>query len=154
MEALLPRILLWLILFISPLTLYAQNKEAISQWVKQILLNTLSLDYTYQASNDSELRKNYTANAWDALSNFLGNYLDVIRENQLTLHPIFITEPYVVEQGMALGVHFWRVNEVVSIPELKVTISFSLIVIEANPQPDGGGRLLIQSMDMIKKDNP
>ncbi|WP_454786122.1 hypothetical protein [Legionella sp. WA2024007413] len=153
MEALLPRILLWLILFISPLTLYAQNKEEISQWVKQILLNTLSLDYTYKASDDSELRKNYTANAWDALSNFLGNYLDVIRENQLTLHPIFITEPYVVEQGMALGVHFWRVNEVVSIPELKVTISFSLIVIEANPQPDGGGRLLIQSMDMIKKDN-
>ncbi|WP_454783013.1 hypothetical protein [Legionella sp. WA2022007384] len=153
MKALLPRILLWLVLFISPLTLYAQNDEQISRWVKQILLNTLSVDYTYKASDDSELRKNYTENAWDALTNFLGNYLDVIRVNQLTLHPTFITEPYVVEQGKALGVYYWRVNEVVSIPELNLTIAFSLIVIEANPQADGGGRLLIQSMDMIKKEN-
>ncbi|PWY56900.1 hypothetical protein DGG96_04045 [Legionella qingyii] len=153
MNALLPRILLWLVLVISPFTLYAQNDAEICQWAKQILLNTLSVDYNYQASDDAELRKNYTANAWDALTNFLGNYLDVIRENHLTLHPKVIAEPYVAEKGFALGVHFWRINEVFSIPELNLTIAFSLIVIEANPQPSGSGRLLIQSIDMIKKEN-
>jgi len=112
----------------------------------------LSIDYNYKADDDSELRKNYTKDGWNALSDFLGNYINVVREQQLTLHPVFTIEPFVTAKGIALKeIHYWRVNEVVSIPELKLTIAFSLLVIEANPTPNG--HFLIQSMDMIKKDN-
>ncbi|WP_392538055.1 hypothetical protein [Legionella sp. 227] len=156
MNTLLQRILLWLLLFISPYALYAQNDYTqndaeVCQWVKKILLSTLSVDYNYDSSNDTELHKNYTGNAWNALTDFLGNYLEVIKNQQLTLHPTLITEPYIAEKGIALNIHYWRVNEVVSIPELNLTIAFSLIVIEANPLPHG--HLLIQSMDMVKKEN-
>ncbi|MBN9228847.1 MULTISPECIES: hypothetical protein [Legionella] len=152
MKSLCQKTLIWFILFLCPLSLYAQDDAEVCQWVKKILLNTLSIDYNYKADDDSELRKNYTKDGWNALSDFLGNYINVVREQQLTLHPVFTIEPFVTAKGIALKeIHYWRVNEVVSIPELKLTIAFSLLVIEANPTPNG--HFLIQSMDMIKKDN-
>lgn len=150
MKSLLQRTLLWLLLFISPLTLYAQNDAEVLQWVKQILLETFSVDYTYKPSDDDQLRKNYTENAWSALIVFLGNYLPIIREERLTVHPVFITEPFIDEKGTFSGVRSWRVNEVMSFPELNIIVAFSLLVIETNAP---NGNYLIQSMDMVKKEN-
>lgn len=152
MNALLPRTLAWLVLFISPFTLYAQNDAEVCQWVNQTLLRTFSLDYTYDPSNeDIEVRNSYTMNAWNALTDFLGNYIPVIQEKRLTLHPVFITEPFIAEQGVYSGIHYWRTNEVISIPELNLIIAFSLIVLETNPSSNG--HYLIQSIDMVKKEN-
>ncbi|HHF0524109.1 TPA: DotI/IcmL family type IV secretion protein [Legionella anisa] len=136
---------------ISPFTLYAQSDNQICQWVKETLLATFSLDYTYKPSDDEELHKSYTENAWNALTEFLGNYLPIIQEKRLTLHPVFIKEPFITEKGTFSGVRSWRVNEVISIPELNIIIAFSVLVIEANPLSNG--RYLIQSMDMVKKEN-
>ncbi|KTD74548.1 DotI/IcmL/TraM family protein [Legionella tucsonensis] len=151
MKPFLQRILLWFVFFISPFTLYAQSDNQICQWVKGTLLDTFSLDYTYKPSDGEELRKSYTENAWDALTEFLGNYLPIIREKRLTLHPVFIKEPFIAEKGIFSGVHFWRVNEVLSIPELNIIIAFSVLVIETSPLSNG--RYLIQSMDMVKKES-
>ncbi|HHT0593700.1 TPA: DotI/IcmL family type IV secretion protein [Legionella anisa] len=151
MKSFLQRILLWVVFSISPFTLYAQSDNQICQWVKETLLATFSLDYTYKPSDDEELHKNYTENAWNALTEFLGNYLPIIQEKRLTLHPVFIKEPFITEKGTFSGVRSWRVNEVISIPELNIIIAFSVLVIEANPLSNG--RYLIQSMDMVKKEN-
>ncbi|AWN75434.1 DotI/IcmL family type IV secretion protein [Legionella anisa] len=151
MRSFLQRILLWVVFSISPFTLYAQSDNQICQWVKETLLATFSLDYTYKPSDDEELHKSYTENAWNALTEFLGNYLPIIQEKRLTLHPVFIKEPFITEKGTFSGVRSWRVNEVISIPELNIIIAFSVLVIEANPLSNG--RYLIQSMDMVKKEN-
>ncbi|KTC90817.1 hypothetical protein OQJ18_15105 [Fluoribacter dumoffii] len=143
--------LLWFMLLISPLTLYAQDETDVCQWVKQILTTTLSVDYTYEPANAAELKKNYSLNAWNALSSFLGSYVEVIKEQHLTLHPKFIKDPEISEQGIVSGITYWRVDEVVSLPELNLTIAFSLLIIKTNPSPYG--HFLIQSINMLKKEN-
>jgi hypothetical protein len=158
MNPLLQRTLFLLVLIFCPLTLYAHdNAEEVCQWVKPILLDTLSVDYQFKADDDTELRKNYTDTAWSALTMFLGSYLKIIKQQHLTLHPVFVEEPYVVrsevlKSGLLSGVRYWRVNTTIKIPELHFTIAFSLMIIGINPS--SYGHFAIQSMDMVKQDNP
>ncbi|MGL5742562.1 MAG: DotI/IcmL/TraM family protein [Legionella sp.] len=151
MRFILQRTLFLILLSVIPLSIYAQDDAEVSQWVKQTLANTLTMDYHYKPSDDNELRTYYTANGWAALAQFLGSYVPIIKERQLSLHPQFIKDPFVVEKGTISGTRFWRVETVVSITELHLMIAFSLIVLETNSPKNGN--LMIQSMDMVKKEN-
>lgn len=158
MNPLLQRTLFIFVLLLSPFTLYADDDaQEVCQWVKPILLDTLAVDYNIKASDDLELRKNYTDTAWSALTMFLGNYLKIIKEQHLMLHPVYVEEPYVarsgvLKSGLMSGIHYWRVNTTIKIPELRLTIAFSLMIIGINPS--SYGHFSIQSMDMVKQENP
>lgn len=148
MKSLLQKTLLYLVLATSSLNLYAQTDAEVCQWVKQIILNTLSIDYNYKFKDHVAFRKNYSDNAWNAIFVFLGGYVKIVRAQHLTLNPKFATDPFVESEGVSNGVHYWRVDSVVLVPELNEMVAFSMIVTKPFD------RFIIQSVDMVKKDNP
>ncbi|KTD63033.1 Macrophage killing protein with similarity to conjugation protein [Legionella santicrucis] len=148
MKSLLQKILLFVVLFTSSLNLYAQTDTEVTQWVKQIILDTLSIDYNYKVREHLAFRKNYSDNAWNALAVFLGGYVKIVREQHLTLHPKFAKEPFVESEGVSNGVKYWRVDSVVLVAEVNEMVAFSMVVTKPFD------RFIIQSVDMVKKDNP
>ncbi|KTC84292.1 DotI/IcmL/TraM family protein [Legionella cincinnatiensis] len=148
MKSLLQKTLLFVVLVTSSLNLYAQTDAEVTQWVKKIILDTLSVDYNYKSREHSVFRKNYSDNAWNALVVFLGGYLKVVREQHLTLHPKFAKEPFIESEGVSNGVQYWRVDSVVLVSEVNEMVAFSMIVTKPFD------RFIIQSVDMVKKDNP
>lgn len=148
MKSLLQKTLLYLILVTSSFNLYAQTDAEVCQWVKQIILNTLSIDYNYRFKDHTAFRKNYSDNAWNAIVAFLGGYVKIVKQQNLTLHPKFAKEPFVESEGVSNGARYWRVDSVVLVPELNEMVAFSMIVTKPFD------RFIIQSVDMVKKDNP
>ena len=142
---LLKTIIIVSILLLSPLVHADQNQD-VEQWVKDTTVNTFSVDYTQHQSDFDEIRSHYTMNAWSAITGFLSGYLDTIQNNKITVHPIFNDEPKVVNTGYYSGIHYWRVNQILTLPQLRVIIAFSIIVIEKSPNQSQP--YLIQSMDI------
>ena len=128
---------------------HAATDAEVEHWTKQTLTETIAINYDYDESDREAHKKRYTHFAWDSLSEFLGGYVQVVRDKHLTLHPVFLVEPArVVDSGVASGISYWRVDEEVSIPELKVVVAFSLIVIATTDS------FLVQSLSMEKQENP
>lgn len=148
MKSLLQKNLIFALLFSYSLTLHAETEAQVCQWVKQIIIETLSVDYNYKSREHTAFRKNYSNNAWSALVAFLGGYIKVVRAQQLTLHPKFVKEPFIESEGISNGVQYWRVDSVVLVSELNELVAFSMIVTKPYD------RFIIQSVDMVKKDNP
>ncbi|MGC1182434.1 hypothetical protein [Legionella sp.] len=131
--------------------LHAANPQEVTEWTKNTLMTTLSVDFNYNSMDVTKYRQGFTPYAWNALSGFLGVYLQQIHAQQLILHPKFLKTPTIVDSGIASGIQFWRVNEEIVLPEIKVKIAFSLIVIATNPTANGS--YIIQNMSMIKEEN-
>lgn len=144
-------ILLGILLILTP-NLYANPPIAVTAWTKKILMNTLTVDYTYKNKAPGETPEGFTVNAWSAIREFLGGYIQVIRDRKLSIHPVFLVEPQVVDSGVVTGIHFWRVNSKVSLPELNIQVVFSLITIAT--APSSNTPYVIQSISMIKEENP
>lgn len=140
------RILL-IVLLIFPSLNYADDND-VAAWTRQVLISTLSIDYTVTPENFAILQENYMPTAWEALEDFVGDQVNVIRAEKLTLHPVALGPATVVRSGFSFGIHYWRVNQSIAIPELNMTIDFSVIVIKANNPP-----YLIQNMTMSKHDS-
>jgi len=140
----LNRCLVMLLCLFFPLTHYADNTQ-VAQWTQNVLLNTLSINYTDLPTHFAKVKVNYVPTAWEALSSFLGDQVAVIQNDQLVLHPVAVGNAQVVNEGDYSGIHFWRVNQTIDIPELSGTISFSVIVIKATTPA-----YLIQSLNMTK----
>ncbi|WP_040915939.1 hypothetical protein [Legionella tunisiensis] len=138
--------LIFIILLAFPSLNYADNND-VAAWTQQVLLSTLSIDYTVTPDDFAVLRQNYMPTAWTALQEFVGDQVNVIRAEKLTLHPVALGPATVVNSGLAFNIHYWRVNQSIAIPELNMTIDFSVIVIKANSPP-----FLIQDMTMIRHD--
>lgn len=136
-----------LILLISlafPISNYANNTQ-VTTWTQDVLLNTLSLNYTDISTHFDKVKVNYTPTAWETLGSFLGDQVSVIRNNRLTLNPVPMGKAQIVTDGDYSGIHFWRINQSFDIPELNASVSFSVIVIKASTPP-----YLIQSLSMTK----
>lgn len=138
-------ILLTMFLMISPLA-YASKNEEVALWVAQTLVKTLSINYTSQPSDFEEVKKNYSFNAWDAIVGFLGQHKAKIQSEQLTLHPTLGSVPIIVKSGNNNGIHFWRINQLIILPEFKATIDFDLIVLARDPA--SGYPYVIQGINM------
>lgn len=138
------------LVFSSPLR---ADDSKVTDWTKQVLLSTLAINYAESEKSIDAMRLNYTVNAWHALSTFLGNYVSIVRKERLTLHPVAngpakLTDSGVVHKGNFFnGVHYWRINQSVTIPELNINIDFSLFVVKLYPKRD---KYLIQSINMVK----
>lgn len=139
--------IVFLFALVFPTTNYADDTE-VTTWTEQVLLSTLSVNYTMTASDFALIRPDYSANSWGALRDFLGEAVDRIRSEKLTLHPQPLNRATIVESGVFSGIKYWRVNQSYAIPELNVSIDFSLIVIKASNPP-----FLIQSVNMLKHTN-
>lgn len=142
------RSLLLGVFLICSFSIHATNNAEVALWTQQTLLNTFSIDHNYQDSELPKYRTRFTQNSWNAISDFLGDYLQVIRDKKLTLHPVFLIKPTVVDNGDASGIRYWRVNEELLFPEIKMKVAFSLIVIATEHG------YLIQSLDMVKEEKP
>lgn len=139
--------MIFIVLLLFPSLNYADDND-VAAWTQQVLLSTLSIDYTVTPENFAVLRENYMPTAWEALQDFVGDQVNVIRTEKLTLHPVALGPATVVRSGFSFDIHYWRVNQSIAIPELNMTIDFSVIVIKANNPP-----FLIQNMTMIKHDS-
>ncbi|WP_133128742.1 hypothetical protein [Legionella nagasakiensis] len=141
-------LLLIVSLFISTNT-YAANDNKIIQWTQNTLLSTLSVSYQENKQHDEFVQSNYTYNARQALHEFLGGYMVVIKNKQLTLHPQLNGPAEVLEAGIVKnstffdGIHYWRIHQAVLIPELNQNIEFTIVVIETLQK-----NYLIQALDM------
>lgn len=141
-------LIIFIVLLLSPL-LHADQNNEVEQWVKNITTKTFSVNYTQHKSDFVDIRSHYTVNAWRAITGFLGGYLDTIHNNKIIVHPIFNDEPKVIKTGYYSGIHFWRVNQIITLPELKVAIAFSIVVIERSATQSEP--YVIQSMDINTK---
>lgn len=121
------------------------NSDKVAAWTQQVLMNTLTVDYQNIDKVPAANKKNYTLDAWEAFTSFMGNYVPIIKDNQLSIQPQAVTQAKVVNEGDYSGIHFWRVNQIILLPEVNLRINFSVIVIKANNPP-----YLIQSLNMIK----
>ncbi|WP_133136848.1 hypothetical protein [Legionella rowbothamii] len=142
-------LVLGIILILAP-NLYAKEPMPVTAWTKKTLLNTLSIDYKSIDEEPNERKIGFSVSSWDALKGFLGGYLPTIRDQQLSIHPVFLIEPQVVDSGVASGIHFARVNTEVLLPEINAKIAFSVIVI-ATKSPSTTP-YIIQSISMVKEE--
>ena len=148
MKFLLRVVLVTLLLFSS--FIHANPTPDVGEWVKQTLSDTLSISFEQKQDNLVPIRNNYSYDSWNALIGFLSDYINIIHSQQLTVHLFFKENPIIINHGMSSGINFWRVNETVVLPELKVELFFSFIVLLK--EPDSGEPYVIQSMNIIKKD--
>lgn len=144
------RALVFGIIIILAHNLYAKEPMPVTAWTKKILLNALSVDYKSIDEEPEEYKAGFTLNSWDALKIFLGGYAETIREKELSVHPLFLIEPKVVDSGDVAGMRFARVNTEILLPEINVKVAFSLIVI-ATKQPSSSP-YIIQSISMVKEE--
>lgn len=142
--------LLTTILFLLSSSIHADDKK-IATWTQQVLLETLSVSYLDTPKDTAPLRACYTNDAWEAMTDFLGNYMSMVRTQKLSLNPIANGPATVVASGVIKvsnffeGVQYWRVNQSITMEVLNLRIDFSVIVIEP-PRKD---KLLIQSLNMV-----
>lgn len=124
----------------------------VAPWVQETLLKTLTFQYNQHQSHFDSVRQNYSYNAWDALGEFLNGYYNMVIEHHLSLHPIAVSPATVVNSGTIQksnffkGIRYWRVNQIIAIPELDNHIAFSVVVIAKAPNS-----YLIVSLDMAMK---
>lgn len=123
---------------------YANNQE-VSDWTQTVLTNSLTLNYSQLSDNLQAVKPNYTLTAWQAFNSFLGDKIEDVSTQKLILTPKPLQNAQVVNEGDYSGIHFWRVNQAYSIPQLNVILSFSVVVIKATNPP-----YVIQSLNMTK----
>jgi len=139
--------LLFLAFFFIPAVNYADDAEVI-EWTQQTLLNTFSVGHDNIDQQLAAVKNHYTNDAWQAMGSFFSTGVNTIHTQQLVLHPTLITPAHLVDEGDYSGIHYWRINQVMSIPEFNTTISFSVVVIKATNPP-----YLIQSLMMERTAN-
>ncbi|MDP1603701.1 MAG: DotI/IcmL family type IV secretion protein [Legionella sp.] len=137
-----PLFLFFILLF--PTINYADDAGVIS-WTKQTLLNTLTIDYKNMKTELDKSKANYTPAAWGAFKSFLGDKVATIQDNQLTLHPTAPSSGTIVDAGNVDNVTYWRINQPIDIPELNMSVTFTVVVIKASNPP-----YLIQSVNMTQ----
>lgn len=142
-------LVLAIIIILAP-NLYAKEPMPVTAWTKKILLNALSVDYKSIDEEPEEYKAGFTINSWDALKVFLGGYVETIRDKELSIHPLFLIEPQVVDSGVVSGMKFARVNTEILLPEINIKVAFSVIVI-ATKQPSSSP-YIIQSISMVKEE--
>ena len=148
----------WLCVLFTALLVLSPSIRAddskVAAWAKQVIISTLTVDYRESDKDVDKMQVNYTLNAWDGVSTFLGPYLGRVRREQLSLHPVAENPPTIAYSGkisaenLFPSMPYWRIELPVYIPELNVHITFSVLVIAVNAERP---RYLIQSIDMTKQ---
>jgi len=129
----------------------ADNKN-VENWTQKTIIDILSIDYTKNEQLYEKMQPDFTFNAWNALNDFLGNYVTVVQKEKLTLHPKPVGPATITDSGIVhksnffAGVQYWRIHQLVTIPQLNINVDFVTLVIL-----DQKGKYLIVSLDMALK---
>lgn len=125
---------------------YDYSDNDVASWAQQTLMATLSASYLEKPSDIEALRINYTQAAWDPMVNFFHEKLNLIYSEHLTLHPMPLTSPVIVASGNFAGFQGWRVEQAFNVPEFRINIQFSLLIL--NAKADKEPPFVIQSLSM------
>ncbi len=125
------------------------ENETVTNWTMQTLLDTFTINYSQTANDFAQVRTHYTLNAWSGITGFMSQYKDQINTNQMSIHPIFLSEPTIVKTGNYSGIHFFRVNQTLLLAELNIEVDLSLVILAATP--NSKLPYIIQSMDILTK---
>lgn len=143
------RLMLLITLFTLPFNQASsafQNNVQITEWAEQILMDSLSASYLDKPSEIQAVSKYYSHAAWEPMNDFFNNELETIKLHKLTLHPVALSKPTLIEDNQCTNYRCWRVNQKFKIPELNMNVDFSLLIIPVTrPKADP---LLIQSLDI------
>ena len=142
------RLMLVISLFIASLAQAANipKDSYVTDWSENLLMNTLSVSYLDTDDESAEVQKNYSAAAWEPMSDFFHKEIKMIKEQSITLHPKALTEPTITRVAQCISNQCWRVNQSFQLPELHMSIDFSLLIVNAKPAEDVP--ILVQSVDM------
>lgn len=138
-------LLLAILLLLSSLIQANQNEDVIS-WSEQTLLNTLTASNNQQDKSFGEIKKNYSFDAWSGVVDFLGNRLQTIKAKKMILNPTINGTSQVLNAGITSGIPFWRVQVDISVPELDITLGFTLLVLASYSSSDSP--YVIQSLNI------
>lgn len=125
--------------------------DKVCSWTQQTLIDTFSVNYTQTENDFAQVRTHYTLNAWGAISEFLSSYMDIIHKQQLTIHPVILVEPNVVNSGIASGIQYLRVNQTISLPEINTVLELSVVVLKTSV--NSKSPYIIQSVNFVKHAN-
>ncbi len=131
---------------------HADDMTTIGDWAQHILMETLSASYKDTPAEIKAVRKNYLPGAWGPMHQFLLNRRVEINEKKLTLHPQPLTSPTVVPNNDCGLSQCWRVNQSFNIPELSLTMHFSLQIVPASLIKGSTSLFLIQSLSIVMHD--
>ncbi|KTD53845.1 hypothetical protein Lsan_3509 [Legionella santicrucis] len=126
-KLLLPRFMLLISLFASPLV-YAVTNNEVTDWAQKVLMYTMSISYLTTPDEDKEAAKNFSHSAWESVNGFYFNESKIIKHYKLTLHPKPLNYPTLIKEDMCFGAPCWRINQTYNIPELHLNVAFSLLI--------------------------
>lgn len=119
------------------------STQSVIAWTKQTLLQTFSLNHETMDAQLKKAQSNYTLSAWSDLLSFFGDNTSTVRNYKLNLHPQLTGPAQIISSGDLDGVTYWKIVQPLSIPELKMNVSFAVVVIKADKPP-----FIIQSVNM------
>lgn len=139
----------WLaFLFASPS--YSYTNEQVVQWGSDVMVQTLSASYLDTPQDMEEVRQHYMLAAWGPMLEFFKEKRAYIQTHHLTLTPKPLNKPTLLEQGVCHGAPCWRVQQSFLLPEIKKSISMSLLITPIGISTERG--LIVASMDFTLQD--
>lgn len=105
------------------------DDQKVTLWAQSILIDSLSASYRDTDAEIFEVQKYYSQGAWEPLNDFFHEELKIIKEQKLTVHPKALTPPNLMMELHCLKIPCWRVNQSFNLPELNMSIDFSLLMI-------------------------
>lgn len=131
---------------------HADNTTMIGNWAQQILVDTLSASYMDTPAEIEAVQKNYLPGAWGPMHQFFLDKRVEINEKKLVLHPQALTTPTVMKNNNCGLSQCWQVNQSFSVPELSLSIDFSLQVVPGSLVKNSTSPFLIQSLSLVMHD--
>ncbi len=122
------------------------NTIQVTEWAQRVLTDSLTASYFDKVDDIKSVQKYYSLAAWEPMNDFFNNELKIINQYKLSVHPIPLTKPTLSKDPNCEYKLCWRVNQKFKLPELKMTIDFSLLIsriIQRNSE-----YYLIQSLNM------
>lgn len=113
-------------------------------WTENTLLDTLTVSYENLDAQMKTSQSSYSPKAWDALNSFFSDKRNTVMDQKLSLHPKLLNAGQIVDSGTLSSTTYWKIIQAVSIPELNMAVTFSLIVIKNKNSP-----FLIESVNML-----
>lgn len=129
---------------IKPLYAANSSNEDVLSWTEKTLLKTFTVDYNNLTEQSKQSKKNYTAEAWQALDSFLGSKVPTIQNNQLSLHPKPLGKGQITNSGILFDTNYWNIHQLFLIPELHTTLNCSVIIVKKE-----NASYLIQSVNIL-----
>ncbi|KTD07866.1 hypothetical protein [Legionella jamestowniensis] len=139
-----------LLLFFFLSSTYADDTTTkVGNWAQQVLMDTLSASYRDTPADIEEVQKNFLPEAWGPMHLFFLDKRVQINEEKLTLHPQIRTTPAVIESNNCSVSPCWQVKQSFNIPELSLTIDFTLQIVPASVVKKATSPFLIQSLSIV-----